>query len=70
MNKRWTDDRGHKWKLVNERPDWDNSSTHPIDMFGYDWGNHNGPSCTLCGYEFCVHCYYGPQESCAGPEED
>lgn len=28
-----------------------------IDIFAYEVGHHNGPKCSVCGFEFCHHCY-------------
>lgn len=27
-----------------------------VDVFGLEFGHHNGPRCVNCGYSFCHHC--------------
>lgn len=48
--------RGHIWKI-----DQDGS----IDIFGVEYGNHNGPICVNCEYSFCHHCEIGPKVDCS-----
>jgi len=37
----------HQWKL---------DEFGKIDTFAYEFENHNGPVCSLCGIWFCHHC--------------
>lgn len=47
---------------------WRRDSDGSLDIFGYDWDNHNGPICVVCGYGFCHHCQEEPGVECPGPE--
>jgi len=38
---------GHEWKK---------DSDGNIDEFAMSYGNHNGPECVKCGYDYCQHC--------------
>lgn len=49
------DDKGHRWKREDDGA---------IDIFGVEWGHHNGPICVNCGYGFCHHCQELPGISC------
>lgn len=36
--------------------DWQRDGEGNIDMWGIEYGYHNGPTCTRCDYSFCIHC--------------
>lgn len=48
--------RGHVWQKKE--------GSSEIDWFAMSRGNHNGPKCVLCEYEFCEHCCDAPQIDC------
>ncbi len=52
-----TNTRGHIWKTDDDGA---------VDIFGYEYGTHNGPVCVVCGYGFCHHCKELPSEDCTG----
>lgn len=35
---------------------WELNADGTIDTVAWDSDYHNGPSCTRCGYSFCIHC--------------
>lgn len=35
---------------------WELNEAGEIDVVAWDSDYHNGPSCTRCGYSFCIHC--------------
>lgn len=47
--------RGHEWRRDDDGE---------VDIFGVEYGHHNGPICVKCGYGFCHHCADGPGEDC------
>lgn len=63
---RWTEAfvaAGHTPQMVDPE---DGDPSH-IDWFATYWDIHNGPRCTKCGWDCCVHCT-GPDQipQCTG----
>jgi hypothetical protein len=52
---------------------WRKTESGQVDDFVQDSGSsegpsHNGPGCTVCGFNFCEHCWpEGRDQECPGP---
>lgn len=36
--------------------DWEDGTPPVLDIWVVDYGYHNGPGCSICGWSCCHHC--------------
>ncbi len=59
------------WESNGRKHVWIKGDDSKIDDFVYDFDNHNGPGCEVCGHFFCEHCTPFDAEDakpCPGPD--
>jgi len=45
---------------------WERNEDGSVNALAFDYDDHTGPRCVVCGYVFCDNCQEMPDEECPG----